>query len=112
MRFVEEHAPPQGGLDKPMTIEGYDNPTVLAHAELLIEDGLIDGRVKKGPTGGPLVVAIIKLTSSGHDALQAIDNDTIWSKAKKTATEKGLSLTLDLAVALAKSFARQHLGLP
>lgn len=57
-------------------------------------------------------MVIIKLTSRGHDALQAIDNDTLWSKVKKTATEKGVSPTLDLAVALAKSFGRQHMGLP
>ena len=111
LRFVEEHAPPQGGVDRPLEIGGYDRPTVLAHAELLIEDGLIDGQVIAA-LAGPLDVVITKLTSRGHDALQAIDNDTLWSKVKKTATEKGVSLTLDLAVTLAKSFGRQHLGLP
>jgi hypothetical protein len=110
LRFVEEHAPPQGGLGKPLEVEGYDRPTVLAHAELLIEDGLVDGRVSKG-LGGPVNVVIIKLTSRGHDALQAIENDSLWHKVKKMGTEKGVSLTLDLAVALAKSFGRQHLGL-
>ncbi len=44
-------------------------------------------------------IVIIKLTSRGHDVLQSIDNDTFWSKVKKIATEKGVSLTLDLAVA-------------
>jgi hypothetical protein len=111
LRFVEEHAPPQGGLDEPLEIEGYDRPTVLAHTELLIEDGLIDGQIIAA-LAGPLDVVITKLTSRGHDALQAIDNDTLWSKVKKTAREKGVSLTLDLAVTLAKSFGRQHLGLP
>jgi hypothetical protein len=53
LRFVEEHAPPQGGVQTPLEIEGYDHPTVLAHAELLIEDGLIDGRVVKA-LGGPV----------------------------------------------------------
>ena len=46
LAFVEEHSPPQGGLDPPLAIEGYDRPTVLAHTELLIEDGLLDGQVR------------------------------------------------------------------
>jgi hypothetical protein len=79
LRFVEEHAPPQGGVQKPLEIEGYDRPTILAHAELLIEDGLLDGRVSKG-LGGPVNIVIIKLTSRGHDACRP--STTIRSGAR------------------------------
>jgi hypothetical protein len=81
LRFVEEHAPPQGGVQKPLEIEGYDRPTILAHAELLIEDGLLDGRVSKG-LGGPVNIVIIKLTwpssspTSGTTSITRTSSDT------------------------------------
>jgi hypothetical protein len=43
--FIEQHTPPQGGLEKPVEISGYDKPTINAHLELLIESRLVDGRV-------------------------------------------------------------------
>jgi hypothetical protein len=55
-------------------------------------------------------VVIIKLTSRGNDAFQSIENDSLWHMVKKMGTEKGVSLTLDLAVALEESFGRQRSG--
>jgi hypothetical protein len=46
--FIEEHCPPEGGLDRPIEIIDFDNPTVTAHLELLVEDGLVDGTVIDG----------------------------------------------------------------
>jgi len=51
LAFVEDHSPPQGGLDKRLEIEGYDRPTVLAHAELLIDEGLLDGQALRAQQG-------------------------------------------------------------
>lgn len=111
LAFIEEHAPPQGGMDKHIEIDGYDRPTILAHTELLVEDGLVDGQVLKAMSG-TVEVMVIKLTNHGHDALQAIESDTTWSKVKKSAVEKGVGLTLDLAVRLAKRLGEGYLGLP
>jgi hypothetical protein len=111
LAFIEEHSPAQGGLDKPLEIEGYDRPTVLAHAQLLIDDGLVDGKVLEA-LAGPVDVVIRRLTSSGHDAIAAAKNDTAWQKAKKLATERGIPLTLSVLVQIVKAEARKHLGLP
>lgn len=108
--FVEEHCPPQGGLSKRLAIEGYDYPTVAAHAELLIDEGLIDGQVIK-MLGGPMEVAIIRLTHQGHDALAAIRNDTVWQKAKKSALEHAIPLTVSTLVELVKAEVRARLGI-
>jgi hypothetical protein len=111
LAYIEEHSPPQGGLDTRIEIEGYDYPTVMAHAELLIDDGYIDGQVIKGMFG-PIELVIVKLTSAGHDAIAAAKSDTAWQKAKKSAMEHGVSLTFGVVVEIVKAEARKHLGLP
>lgn len=52
--YIEEYIPPQGGLDRQTESLGNDYPTVCAQAALLVDDGRIDRRVMKGPTGGPV----------------------------------------------------------
>ena len=106
--FIEEHCPPGGGLNKRLEFDGYDRAIVLAHVELLIEAGLVDGRMMKH-VSGPIEVMIIKLTNNGHDAIKAIQDDTLWNKVKARASEKGITLTFDLAVTLAKNLAKQIL---
>jgi Hypothetical protein (DUF2513) len=106
--FIEEHCPPEGGLNTRLEFEDYDRATVLAHVELLIEGGLVDGKMVI-PVSGPIDVRIRKLTNHGHDAIKAIQDDSLWSKVKTRASEKGITLTFDLAVTLAKNLAKQIL---
>jgi len=108
--FIEQYTPPQGGLDRPVEISGYDRPTVLAHTALLIEDGLVDGKVIEAMTG-IIEVVVWKLTSAGHDAIDAARNDTAWQKAKKSVSERGVSVTFGLLVEVLKAEARKHIGL-
>ena len=110
LKFVEEQCPPQGGLDRQVEIQGYDSPTVLAHVQLLIEDGLIDGQVIEALTG-PIQAVIRKLTSRGHDAIAIAENDTTWHKAKMIAKERGASLTFNVLIEIIKLEARKRLGL-
>lgn len=110
LAFVEEHNPPQGGLNQRLAIEGYDYLTVAAHAELLIDEGLIDGQVLN-TLGGRLDVVVIRLTHLGHDALAAIKNDTVWQKVKKSALEHAVPLTISTLVELVKAELRTRPGL-
>lgn len=109
--YIEEHSPPQGGLEKPIDIPGYDQPTILAHTDLLIDEGLVDGKTLEGAMG-PIQVVIRKLTPDGHNAIAAIRNETIWAKAKKYALDKGVGLTLGVLIPIAKAEVGKHLGLP
>jgi hypothetical protein len=108
--FIEEHCPPEGGLNARLEFENYDRATVLAHVELLIDDGLVDGEMKKFVSGGTPDVMIRKLTNLGHQAIKAIRDDSLWSKVKAHASEKGITLTFDLAVTLAKNFVKHLIG--
>jgi Hypothetical protein (DUF2513) len=107
--FVEEHAPASGGLDRELAIDGYDRATVYAHAQLLIDDGYIDGKVLEG-LGGIFHIMIYRLTSSGHDAIEAMRNDTLWGRAKKTVLEKSIPFTLTALLQVLKAEAHNHVS--
>lgn len=56
----------------------------------------------------------MRMTSRGHDMLDAIRSDTIWQKAKDGATSIGgatLGMLKDLAVAYLKKEANERLGI-
>jgi hypothetical protein len=109
--FIEEQAPPSGGLDKPIAIDGYDKATIFAHTEFLIDEGLIDAAVSRGMFG-IIDVRVERVKAAGHDAIAAARNDTGWQKAKKIVKDKGIAATFALLIELAKLEARSHLGLP
>lgn len=109
--YLEEHIPAAGILQDRIKIDGYDYPTVLAHVELLLDDGLIDGKMLYVALG-PMDVVVNRLTSRGHDAIAAIRDAKIWAKAKKFVAEQGASLTMGVLVEVAKGEVRKHLGLP
>lgn len=110
--FIEKHCPPQGGLNKSVEIANYEEVVINAHLELLIEDRLVDGKVLKGlgPEGSQVMV--LRLTTLGHDAIDAARNDTLWQKAKKKVADSGVAITLSTVVALLKLEAKKHLHLP
>jgi hypothetical protein len=109
--FIEDHSPPQGGLEMDLEIPGYDRPTVLAHTQLLIEDGLVFGHVMEGMSG-IIHIEVTRLTSAGHDAIAAVRSDTWWEKSKHLVKDKGIALTFAALVQVAKTEASKLLGLP
>ncbi len=54
-----------------------------------------------GGAGGPDWL-ITRMTYAGHEFLDSIRNDTVWSKVKTRAKEQGVDLTVDLTILLAK----------
>lgn len=110
--FVEEHCPPEGGLNKRIEFDGYDKATINAHTERLIKDGLIDGQVIKLLDPGGNEVIVLNLTTAGHDAIDAARNEAAWKRAKKFLSEKGVSVTFGVLVEVLKAEARKHLNLP
>ena len=58
--------------------------------------------------------SVYRLTSQGHDYLDAVRSDTVWMKTKKGAAEVGgltLGLMKDLALAYVKQEAAEKLGI-
>ena len=71
------------------------------HMELLIEAGLVDGKLYKTLDGGPTEFIARRLTWSGHEFLDAVRSDTVWAKTKRTFSSKGLDMTFDLIKSVA-----------
>lgn len=91
-------------------LSGYTENQIIYHGALLIEAGLIDGKVQKGVNGEPAGCICIKLTWAGHDFLDAARNEGIWNKVMNGAKSKGISLTFALAKEFLLIELRKHMG--
>ncbi len=93
--------------------EGYKftNDEIEYHLELMINAGLIDGKVFHTFDGA--IIDIKSLTWQGHDFLDAARNDKVWEKAEATAQDKGMdlsSLPLDIVKDLLVESTKALLG--
>jgi hypothetical protein len=79
--------------------------TISYHMSLLIEAGLVKGEMVQ--TIGPEVKDFLafRLTWDGHEFLDAIRSDTVWTRTKKIFLDKGVEMTFDLVKAIAKEAA-------
>ncbi|MNR05727.1 hypothetical protein D3C85_1217720 [compost metagenome] len=78
---------------------------VSYHTALLMSAGLVNGQVSQ--TLGPEVKDFFaqSLTWEGHEFLDAIRSDTVWTKTKKIFTDQGISMTFELISEVAKNTA-------
>ena len=91
-------------------IAGCDPDAVAYHFQILSDAGLIDAKTQRGMMG--LEGVAIRLTWQGHEFLDSIRADKVWDKVKKSAWDKGLDLTFDIAAKLAGKVAKEMLGIP
>ena len=75
------------------------------HAELLFEANLVDGEMIKTLGRGAHDFFITRLTWNGHEFLDAINNDTVWEKTKKSFATSGISMTVELVKSIATDTA-------
>lgn len=83
-------------------------PQVVYQVELLEEAGLIDARIIKSTDGTDFMA--FRLTWEGHELLDAIRSDNIWSKTKESFVTKGLTMTFDLVKSVAIKIAADFLN--
>lgn len=66
-------------------IDGYEKQDILEHQALLIDTGLLDGKVHKNTeTSKTYIDGIIisGLTPKGYDFLDSLKNDNVFNKIK------------------------------
>lgn len=93
--------------------EEIENKKYIYHLEILEDVGLIDYEMS-GMSGGYLLSGCPRLTWGGNDFLDMVENESLWSKTKDTAKDKGvdlLKLPLDLIVSYTKLKASELLGI-
>jgi FPC/CPF motif-containing protein YcgG len=77
------------------------------HIKILGEGKYIIGYVGLANSPSANFASALRLTWQGHELLERIRSDTTWARMKKTAKDKGMSLTIDVIKALAIEFAKQ-----
>lgn len=82
--------------------EELDSPAAKAHLELMEQADLI--KLSASRTDVIVLIYDVELTWNGHDYLNAIRSNTVWSKVKENAKEKGLQIT-EIPFSLIKDYA-------
>ncbi|OXR48058.1 hypothetical protein PuT2_14770 [Pusillimonas sp. T2] len=75
------------------------------HVELLIEAGLVEGNMSRTLGRGPTDFFGRRLTWLGHEFLDSIRSDSVWSKTKRTFASKGIDMTFDLVKSVASEIS-------
>lgn len=75
-------------------LPGVENEDFALHVIWLEEAGLIKALVSE--TTGPTHAYVQRLTWSGCDFVDAIQDDTLWSKAKAKVMKPAASFTFDI----------------
>ena len=79
-----------------ISIEGYDSKTVAYHCKILNDAGLISDYGAQFAGNELWSFGVGSLTWEGHEFLDKIRDDTIWSKTKTTILDNGLPMIFDV----------------
>lgn len=91
--YIEEnYIAGQGAIS--IEIDGYSSGEIYEHCQLAYESGLIKKPLDVSTCSGAECM-VNSLTNAGYDFLDKIRNDTIWSKVKETAKNKGIPLLIE-----------------
>ena len=100
------------GIDsEDIRIAGYSDAQIGYHCELMDESGLIDTISTQTLSSDFATFQIKRLTSKGHDFVDAARNDTLWNKAKTTIAATVGGVTIDVMIRYLKSQALAALGM-
>lgn len=106
----------ENSTDRVMYIEDFAaedfTPDVVSyHIGLLLECSYINA-VKMGGLGQKYAqYKVWGLTSHGHDYLDAIKNDTVWSRTKNAIKDFGSSVSFEIIKSTAIQIISKSLGL-
>jgi hypothetical protein len=85
---------------------------LLHHLEILIEAGLLRGKITRSQGSRGDVIGISGLTWAGHEWIETVRSDRVWSETKATLLENEGASTFELTKAVAARIHRVRLGLP
>lgn len=66
------------------------------HIEMLVQAGLVTGECTTGLGNSGTTCVVNSLTWAGHEFLDSIRSKTVWNSVKRSALDKGLSLSFDV----------------
>jgi hypothetical protein len=89
-----------------------EDPVLLAHLELLIEAGLVNGKIARSHGARGDVISVAGLTWQGHEWVEMVRSQSVWNETKSAVLDQGVPLTFELTRAAAAKLLRARLGLP
>ena len=89
-----------------------EDPVLLAHLEMLIEAGLVNGRISRSQGARGDVISVSGLTWQGHEWVEMVRSQSLWNEVKSAVLDGGGVLTFELARAVATKLLRARLALP
>ncbi len=89
-----------------------EDPVLLAHLEMLIEAGLVNGRISRSQGARGDVISVSGLTWQGHEWVEMVRGQSLWNEVKSAVLDGGGVLTFELARAMATKLLRARLALP
>ena len=106
-----EAAPVANAVVRSGNFPEFDEQEVAYNIRLLLQDGLIDGNVWNSSDGdGRILEAIARsLTNRGHDLLDTIRHESVWTKIQDRFRSNGLDMTFDLVQSVGKSILERML---
>jgi hypothetical protein len=89
-----------------------EDPVLLAHLEMLIEAGLVTGRISRSQGARGDVISVSGLTWQGHEWVEMVRSQSFWNEVKSAVLDGGGVLTFELTKAVATKLFRARLALP
>lgn len=89
----------------------YEHATIAYHAALLIEAGLVEGTTTKDTEGMPAGYFLRRMTWAGHDFLDSMRDDTIWTKARESILKPIGGVAFEVLKEWLRAEMRHKLGL-
>lgn len=89
-----------------------DDPVLLAHFELVIAAGLVNGKIARSQGARGDVISISGLTWEGHEWLEMVRSQALWNEIKSSLLDNGGALTFELTKVVASKLLRARLALP
>lgn len=95
-----------------------DQVKLAYHCHIMSDGQLIDGTGelyrRYGPTAGwnAGIIQVKGLTWKGHEFLEAMRNETTWTKVKEIFGKHGAPFLTELLMSAAKTIVAKQIGLP
>lgn len=88
-----------------------EDPALLAHFELVIAAGLVNGKLARSQGARGDVISISGLTWEGHEWIEMVRSQAVWSETKAALLEGAGALTYELTKEVAARILRARLAL-
>ena len=93
-------------------VSEVEDLVLLNHLEMLIDAGLVRGKISRSQGARGDVIGISTLTWDGHEWIDLVRDPRVWEEAKTTLQENGSALSFELTKAVATRIHRVRMGLP